>query len=349
MYSLLVSAHQEAWEHSEYEFEYSRLWEHTNDEVKARFDADIIGGLLRIPAIFAYEEWIDKPARVGWFDSVRFNGSSISIKFIFDPAVSPINKIVLYKLSPALGITRFESTRTHWAVKDVDLGRALQEAAIITPQTKELLRSHPKNRLIVAPKMASISQEAIPGSVTGGWPMPHTVPAVPAPISPAPQWIQPSSANVESKAQPLTKVFIVHGRDEALLHQVARFIERLQLQAIILHEQGNEGRTLIDKFKAKADEANFAVVLMTPDDMGALAGDIPRPRARQNVILELGYFLARLGSNKVCALHKGGVETPSDFAGVVYVSADNESWKTALARELRSAGIPIDGSRLIDA
>ena len=140
------------------------------------------------------------------------------------------------------------------------------------------------------------------------------------------------------------RVFIVHGRDEAAKEAVARFLTKLQLEPIILHEQPNQGRTVIEKFEGSAD-VDFAVILLTPDDIGHLADDIdnPKPRARQNVIFELGYFVGRLGRSRVCALHKGGVEILSDYDGVIYVSMDDpQGWRLLLAREIKAAGVDVD-------
>lgn len=138
------------------------------------------------------------------------------------------------------------------------------------------------------------------------------------------------------------RVFIVHGHDEGARELVARFLDRLGLVPIILHEQANQGRTIIEKVEAHGDVA-FAIVLLTPDDEGYRRGDAPAPRARQNVLLELGYFLGRLGRSKVCALRRGNVEIPSDFAGVVWESFDEGGgWKAKLARELEAAGHSID-------
>ena len=140
------------------------------------------------------------------------------------------------------------------------------------------------------------------------------------------------------------RVFVVHGRDEAAKEAVARFLTKLDLEPIILHERPNQGRTVIEKFEGSAD-VDFAVVLLTPDDIGQPAdrSDEPKPRARQNVIFELGYFVGRLGRSRVCALHKGGVEILSDYDGVLYVSmADPQSWKPLLAREIKAGGIDVD-------
>jgi predicted nucleotide-binding protein len=140
------------------------------------------------------------------------------------------------------------------------------------------------------------------------------------------------------------KIFLVHGHDKMAFEATARFIEKLDLDAVVLHEQPNVGQTIIEKVET-CSEVSFAVVLLTPDDVGAKKGneDQLRPRARQNVILELGYFLARLGRNRVAALVRGELEKPSDYDGVVYISMDEAgAWKMLLAREIKAAGLNVD-------
>lgn len=137
------------------------------------------------------------------------------------------------------------------------------------------------------------------------------------------------------------EVFVVHGRDEAAKETVARVIQRAGLKPVILHEQPNNGKTIIEKFEKYGAAAGFAVVIATPDDVGGLATPDPelRPRARQNVIGEMFWFAGRLGREKVCALVKGQVEMPSDFAGVVYTPMDDHGgWKAKLLQELDAAG-----------
>jgi predicted nucleotide-binding protein len=141
-------------------------------------------------------------------------------------------------------------------------------------------------------------------------------------------------------------VFIVHGHDEASRETVARFLEKIGFRAVILHEQANKGRTLITKFKDEAAGIGFAVVLMTPDDVGSAAGDNLKPRARQNVIFELGFFIGALGPERVAALVAGDVELPSDYDGVVYISLEGD-WRTRLARELQAAGYEIDWNAIM--
>jgi len=139
-------------------------------------------------------------------------------------------------------------------------------------------------------------------------------------------------------------VFVVHGHDEQAKLSTARFLEKLQLEPIVLSEKPNEGRTIIEKFEHHAD-ASYAVVLLTPDDVASPAADpgALRPRARQNVILELGYFIGRLGRARVCALYKDGVELPSDLHGVLYVQMDaGDGWMLKLAKEMKAAHLDVD-------
>ena len=146
------------------------------------------------------------------------------------------------------------------------------------------------------------------------------------------------------------KVFIVHGHDKEAKVTVARFVEHLGIEATILDEEVNEGRTIPEKFEEHADEAGYAIVLLTPDDVGSSEDerDDPKPRARQNVILEFGYFWGRLGRKRLCVLYKEGVELPSDIRGIAYVLMDNfDGWKQKLAKEMNKAKLPIDPEKLL--
>lgn len=133
------------------------------------------------------------------------------------------------------------------------------------------------------------------------------------------------------------RVFVVHGHDNGMKETVARYLATLELEPIILHEQPNQGKTVIEKFEQHSDVA-FAVMILTPDDPGHPVHEHEKlaPRARQNVVLEMGYFLGWLGRDRVCVLHRGGVEIPSDYVGVVYVAIDeNGAWRLALTREIK--------------
>jgi predicted nucleotide-binding protein len=145
-------------------------------------------------------------------------------------------------------------------------------------------------------------------------------------------------------------IFIVHGRDEELKQAVARAVEMLGLKAIILHEQPNEGRTIIEKFMDYGQVASFAIVLLSPDDV-AYSGDEEegkaRFRARQNVILELGFFTGKLGRSRVLVIHGEAekFEMPSDYSGVLFVPYDQKgTWRFELVRELKAAGYKADAN-----
>jgi predicted nucleotide-binding protein len=145
------------------------------------------------------------------------------------------------------------------------------------------------------------------------------------------------------------KAFLVHGRDEAIRESVARFLGRVGVDPVILHEQATSGRTIVEKLEHYSD-VDFAVVLLTPDDFGGMNDQSGKqqPRARQNVIMELGYFVGKLGRKKVCAMYQGPLELPSDYLGVVYVQLDSTGgWQLQLARELKSAGFDISVDALL--
>lgn len=145
-------------------------------------------------------------------------------------------------------------------------------------------------------------------------------------------------------------VFIVHGHDTKAKDGVARFVENLGLEATILDEKPGGGRTIIEKFEDHASNAGFAIVLLTPDDVGAAKDkrDNLNPRARQNVIFEMGYFVKGLGRGRVCAMSTEEVEIPSDLAGVEYIHLDsNGGWKWKLVSEIKAAGLPIKLKKVI--
>ncbi len=145
-----------------------------------------------------------------------------------------------------------------------------------------------------------------------------------------------------------TSIFIVHGHDGAAKHEVARFVRLVtDIEPIILDEKASGGQTIIEKFETHAGSASFAIVLLTPDDVGRVRGaahDADCPRARQNVVFELGYFFGKLGRGKVAVINRG-VEEPSDVNGLVYISYPNGNWKVELGKELRAAGIGVDMNR----
>ena len=145
-----------------------------------------------------------------------------------------------------------------------------------------------------------------------------------------------------------SKVFIVHGHDNAAKEAVARFIEKIGLDAIILHEQASSGNTIIEKIEANSN-VGFGIVLYTPCDLGASQEkkDELKPRARQNVVFEHGYLIGKIGRKNVCALLKGDIETPNDISGVVYIKMEGEKeWKYKVADEMKACGYDIDLNKI---
>ena len=156
-----------------------------------------------------------------------------------------------------------------------------------------------------------------------------------------------SATNVKctSKQGNMAKIFIVHGHDGELKQSVARIIEKQGLKAIILSEQANKGRTIIEKFEDYSDVGG-AICLFTADDYGRAKNDTTdNIRARQNVVLETGYFMGKLGRENVVLLADKGIEMPSDLSGVVYT--DTTSWQFDLLKELSAIGYKVDLNKLL--
>ena len=162
--------------------------------------------------------------------------------------------------------------------------------------------------------------------------------------------IQPkntSKKHIKTKELDLSKVFIVHGHDNLLKEEVARFIEKLGLTAIILHEQASSGNTIIEKIEEHSN-VGFGIVLYTPCDLGGKNEKNPNfhQRARQNVVFEHGFLIGKIGRENICALVKGNIEKPNDISGVIYLQTVKE-WKISLAKELRNSGYNIDMNLVI--
>ncbi|WP_299124526.1 nucleotide-binding protein [uncultured Tenacibaculum sp.] len=130
------------------------------------------------------------------------------------------------------------------------------------------------------------------------------------------------------------KIFIVHGHNNELKLEVARFVETdYKKEAVILHEQPSKGREILGKFEDEA-VVDLAIAIWSKDDLGQLNkdGEKLKPRARQNVIFETGYFIGKLGRDKVIVILEDGIETPSDYSGIMYISSSD--WKYKLGKEI---------------
>jgi predicted nucleotide-binding protein len=160
-----------------------------------------------------------------------------------------------------------------------------------------------------------------------------------------------AAPNRPSKPGPAERaIFLVHGRDNAAKHEVARFVQTVTgITPRILAEQTNLGQTIIEKFERHALNVSFAIVLLTADDEGGLkdAHDL-KPRARQNVVLELGWFIGAIKRENVAILCEPGIELPSDVLGLAYISlTGDDGWKLQLAKEMKSSGLSVDPSKLL--
>lgn len=217
-----------------------------------------------------------------------------------------------------------------WRLQAIDAIQQLGQSA------KSLLKE------IEADSQGSYFYKSSADRVLGALKAGHTI----AKRQSAPHGPEPAKTTVTAQA---SRVFLVHGHDQAILQQTARFLEKLELQPIILFEQPGKNQTIVEKLEAHS-KVSFAIVLLTPDDTGKAAGasGAPQPRARQNVILELGYFLGKLGRSQVTVLYDESVELPSDYRGIEYVKLDAEgAWKPKLAKELKAAGLHVDMNKAV--
>jgi predicted nucleotide-binding protein len=134
-------------------------------------------------------------------------------------------------------------------------------------------------------------------------------------------------------------VFVIHGHDESLKNEVKLLLINAGVNHIVLHEQPDKGRTIIDKLLEESTASNYAIALFSPDDKTEQG----EKRARQNVVLEVGYFLGKLGKERVRLLVKDKIEIPSDLQGILYEPFDTSgSWKTRILKELMAVGIYVD-------
>lgn len=160
---------------------------------------------------------------------------------------------------------------------------------------------------------------------------------------------EPPGSEKASGAPLSNRVFIVHGHDGERKHELARLLQDLTSEKpVILHEASNKGRILIEKFEDSAVTTGYAVVLLTADDLGRAKGDsADKPRGRQNVVFEMGFFFGALGRDRVAVLYEDGVELPGDVTGLVYIPLDDGGgWKTKIAGELDEAGLAIEWKAL---
>jgi predicted nucleotide-binding protein len=165
-----------------------------------------------------------------------------------------------------------------------------------------------------------------------------------------PETILQQSVDTQAPTQPdvyeySNRVFIVYGHDTGAREQLELLLRRMRLEPVVLQNLPSGGQTIIEKLETCSD-VTFACVLLTPDDEGHATShpQSKRFRARQNVVLELGMFLAKLGRKRVAILHKGNLELPSDIHGLLYIPFNDrvDEVKEKVAAELQEAGFKIN-------
>lgn len=162
-------------------------------------------------------------------------------------------------------------------------------------------------------------------------------------------FLAPQTRIISTRPNPFVRtVFIVHGRDKQIRQHIKTFVVTEGYRPIILEEQTGNSRTIIEQFEAHAARVDHAVAILTPEDIGYLKRKSPKlsdiqKRARQNVILELGYFMGKLGRGNVSAIYVGEVDPPSDLHGIIYIPWDspNGTWKIRLKENMGTAKLPL--------
>jgi len=159
--------------------------------------------------------------------------------------------------------------------------------------------------------------------------------------------LKPESKITTTKMKSLSgdKIFIIHGHDDHLKKEVQLLLERADLDDVVLHERPDKGRNLIDKLIEEGVSACYVIALLSPDDYQADGSY----RARQNVVLEIGYFLGKLGKSKVRMIVKKGIEIPSDLQGILYEPYDaSGNWRMRLLKEIKAAGIEVNINKVLE-
>lgn len=286
-----MSADTEAWNKGSYEFSIDRYLEGTDARFRDKFkdlNLDTLETLKQMPTLFTVEGE-QVESKVGYIDNIKIRSKRIYIEFHFDPILPTIPIGALTQLARPFDIEgRFGLHRTHWSIKDADLFFELVKAGFLQQDKVEAAVFFRKSKLVANGRPNNID------------------------------------------ALNNDHVFIVHGHDEEAKQEAAAFVRSVGLNPIILHEQANQGMTIIEKIETYSN-VGFAIVLYTPCDFGNARTVVAQglnARARQNVVLEHGYLMAKLGRRRVAALVKGRIETPNDISGVVYIDFDAVgNWK----------------------
>lgn len=170
---------------------------------------------------------------------------------------------------------------------------------------------------------------------------------------------EPNHPSTSNKDVDLGKrVFVVHGHDQTAREQLELVLHKLGLDPFVLANTGGGGLTIIESLESEMgdapDQSRFGIVLMTPDDVGYAKADGPKkaePRARQNVVLEMGMLIAALGRPNVAILKRGHLEVPSDAQGILYIAFNDHVKETVpkLVDRLRHSGFDLDAASITRA
>ena len=305
MFNLLVAYAPAEWDGEEWDIERSRVAiEYTASDISERY-RELDGTAVAELKSFPCLFSVEQeaaPTRIGYITNILIEGANVRIAFEFDQHLPHLPVGALEEMRQEIDLGALELYRTHWAVKDRPLWDILLSKGYIT-------ETQLHTAVEARQPTSTIPAEQAAGAVDAGSP---------------------------------NDVFIVHGQDELVKLEMAEFVRSIGLNPVILHQQANLGMTIIEKIEHYTN-VGFGIVLYTECDEGRRRGELnSRYRARQNVVFEHGYLIAKLGRQKVSAVVKGSVETPNDISGVVYVPMDGEGhWKEALRLELREANYPV--------
>lgn len=160
-----------------------------------------------------------------------------------------------------------------------------------------------------------------------------------------------NNSNVNKK-RPNKEVFVVYGHDNAARTQLEAMLRRWELKPLIMEQLVSSGQTIIEKLEEYTNKASFGIVLATPDDIGYPKNDETKKqfRVRQNVVLELGMLLSKIGRERIAILlsQAEDMEKPSDIDGLIYIPFKNnvEETKVSLAKEMNNNGYSLNISQL---
>ncbi|MCQ1764715.1 nucleotide-binding protein [Neorhizobium galegae] len=310
MFNLLMTSLDDYWtETNETSMGWDRVFEYTDPELRQLYtprSQKAIDGLLGMPALFTYE----------YSNRLPSDDSDL-------PTPSRIGRIVQITPSDKKIDIKFEIDLGVEPISAREIARIADQLYI---QKSENYRSHWAVKPVDLIEL--LKKEGIYKTVTA---------------AKVEDELRNIADDIVMPGDEQDKVFIVHGHDSAALHRVARYLGKMKLRELVLNEQANAGHTVMSKFMELSDGVKFAVVILSADDVGGAKGGSQAYRPRQNVVFELGYFLGKLGRQRVAVLKSGDLELPSDFAGVVTIDYDaSGAWLLPLVKELKAAGLRFD-------